>query len=232
MNLTEIISSLEDLRREAYVKAVMRDDVIGYIGSHVDIESLYGQSEFIIPVHGIDAGILKYSREENLCPLIDATVTYAKTDKCPLIHSSKFIVLDDFCPAMTREILKLDKDIRVISGKDIHEDERLIRLKYFSELTGLQVYIIEYYTKFLTRNERSEILDEILEHVKIYESPVKFIPVRVQSGGGIYRQIDKLYAGKNYRILEDFCSIGTAYDFVYKNCPYCEGRMIDYEEGF
>ena len=231
MKLDEIFEYIEGLRREAYVKAVMRDDVIGYIGSHVDVENLYRQSEFVIPVHGIDAGILEYSQEKNLCPLIDATITYAKTDKCPLIHSCKFIVVDDFCPIMTREILKLNKDVRVIKGEESHEDERLTRLKYYSNLTGLQVYIAEYYTKFLTRDERAEILDEILKQVEIFDSPVNFIPCRVQSGSGIYRQIDKLYASKNYRILEDFCNCRAKYDFVYENCPYCEGTRINYEEG-
>ncbi|MBR6901922.1 MAG: hypothetical protein IKN30_07680 [Synergistaceae bacterium] len=231
MKLSEIFDYLEGLRREAYVRAVMRNDVIGYIGSYVPVDELYeqNQSEFVIPVHGIDAGILEYSHEENLCPLIDATVTYAKTDKCPLIHSSKFIVVDDFCPVMTREILKLDKIIQVIHGEKIYEDKQINKLKYYSDLTGLQVYIAEYYTKFLTPVERSEILSEILKQVEIFEEPVKFIPVKVQSASGIYSQIDKFYAGKNYRIIEDFCNIKGSYDFVYENCPYCEGKKIKYE---
>ena len=47
----------------------------------------------------------------------------------------------------------------------------------------------------------------------------------IQSGAGIYRQIDRLMAGKFYRIIEG----EEPYDFVYASCPFHEGTRIQYE---
>ena len=258
MNIDDVIGRVEGLRREAYVKAVMRDDVIGCIGSHAPFDALNSLGLWAIPVHGMDGSILKFSVEEGLCPLVDATVTYAKTDKCPLIHSSKIIVVDDFCPVMTREMSKLkDKNIfvyrkgsenalfneifRVYGNKRLSMEKCLTRsmllnklntliegLKSRTELTGMQVYILEYYTKFLDPCERVELISEISREIKFSDEPEEFIPVRVQDGAGIYRQIDEIYSGRKYRILENFCNINGNYDFVYENCPYCEGKRINY----
>ena len=255
MNLNELFEYLEGLRRDAYVRAVIRasesDDVVGYIGSHVPVDILESFGLMAIPVHGIDGEILSYSCEENLCPLIDATVTYAKTDKCPLIHSAKLIVVDDFCPLMTREMMKLtDKNIFIYDGDNvrlIHEledtyhrfksemqneaDELIRRLKNYSDIDGLRMYIAEYYTKFLPVDERVKMLRAISNHFCFHDSPIEFTRVKVQSASGIYRQIDSIYAGRNYRIFEDFCNIHGNYDYVYENCPYCEGERINYTRG-
>ena len=119
----KIFDELENLRREAYVKAILRDDVIGYIGSNknIPVELFYSRGLYAIPVYGIDAEILQFSQEKgkNLCDLINSTITYAKTDKCPLIHSSKLIVCENFCEIMTREISALDKKIFIYeSGQE------------------------------------------------------------------------------------------------------------------
>ena len=257
MNCAELFEYLEGLRRDAYVRAVIRasesDDVIGYIGSHVPVDILESFGLMAIPVHGIDGGILSYSCEENLCPLIDATVTYAKTDKCPLIHSSKLIVVDEFCPLMTREMMNLkDKNVFIYDGDNLRlirkledtyhrcmcevkdETDEMIRvLKNYSDIDGLRMYIAEYYTKFLPVDERINILREVSNHFCFYDEPVNFLQVKVQSASGIYRQIDSLYGSTNYRIIEDFCDIHSNYDYVYENCPFnaCGGKRINYTRG-
>lgn len=256
MNCAELFEYLEGLRRDAYVRAVIRasesDDVTGYIGSHVPVGLLESFGLMAIPVHGIDGGILSYSCEKNLCPLIDATITYAKTDKCPLIHSAKLIVADDSCPVMTRELLKLDKNVFIYDGNNeslirkledtYHRcmcevkdetDELIHKLKNYSDIDGLRMYIAEYYTKFLPVDERINILHEVSNHFCFHDEPVNFLQVKVQSASGIYRQIDSLYGSTNYRIIEDFCDIHGNYDYVYENCPFnsCEGKRINYTRG-
>ena len=257
--INSLFEYLENLRRNAYVKAVMRasesDDVLGFIGSRLPVEIFHALDLYAIPVYGVDGEILKFSREKNLCPVIDATVTYAKTDKCPLIHSSKLIVVENSCPVMTHEIMKLDKNIyiyesesglvkkllqvyhrkpdseklRLTREKLLKIHDLMTRIKYYSDLTGLQVYILEFYLNFLGLNERINILQELSEQINFSEREINYIPVRVQSGAGIYRQLDKLFADRNYRILEDFCNIDSKnLDFVYNNCPYHEGERINY----
>ncbi|MBQ6773850.1 MAG: 2-hydroxyacyl-CoA dehydratase [Synergistaceae bacterium] len=261
MSLASLFEYLENLRRDAYVRAVMRasesDDVLGFIGSRLPVEIFHAMDLYAIPVYGVDGEILKFSREKNLCPVVDATVTYAKTDKCPLIHSSKLIVVENSCPIMTREIMKLDKNIYIYESESelvkklsqvYHREldseklrtaqeslqkiaELITRIKYYSDLTGLQVYILEFYLNFLELNERINILQELSNQIQINFSDheINYVPVRVQSGAGIYKQIDKLLAGRNYRILEDFCRVDSKnLDYVYEHCPYYQGERINY----
>ncbi|WP_347713440.1 hypothetical protein [uncultured Fretibacterium sp.] len=132
MNLFE---ELEEQRREAYVRAVLRasgtDDVVGVIGGRVPLELLHALDLMVLPVYGVDGEILKYSREEGLCPVVDATLTYARTDRCPLIHSSRLIVVDDGCPIMAREVCGL-----AVLYQDADERGRIERMAAES---GVQV---------------------------------------------------------------------------------------------
>lgn len=255
MNLASLFEYLENLRRDAYVKAVMRaaesDDVLGFIGAALPVEIFHALGLYAVPVYGVDSEILKFSCEHDLCPVIDATVTYAKTDKCPLIHSSKLIVVEPSCPVMTRELLKMDKDVYLYESEpalteklhqvynkqldpgklqEAREKLQVIaklmdRIKFHSDLTGLRVYILEYYLEFVSLDERINILQELSDsgEIKFSQHEANYLTVKIQSGAGIYRQLDELFAGRNYRILEDFCRAGSQnLDFVYKNCPYCD----------
>ena len=260
----DLFEELEGQRREAYVRAVMRqaesDDVVGYIGARTPLFEALGL--MALPVHGVDGDILRHSTDggRGLCPIIESTLTYAKTDRCPLIHSSRLIVVDDACQLMVREMESLTdligKDVYVyrvgasgaferlagkleeVYGRRLGEGaleaarseaeelaSRLHRLKYHSDLTGLQTYILEYYLNFLPMSEQLRILEEVTNLVAVSDKPVPFIPVRVQSGAGIYRQIDRLMGGKPYRIIEG----EGPYDFVFASCPFHEGARIDYE---
>ena len=256
---------LEDQRREAYVRAVMRqaesDDVVGYIGGRAPVALFEALGLMALPVYGVDGDIMRYSTDggRGLCPIIESTLTYAKTDRCPLIHSSRLIVVDDACPVMAREMESLKtlirKDVYIYRAGNSGEPERLTNkleavygrrltdesretarseaaafdallhcMKYHSSLTGLQVYILEYYLNFLPMTERLRIFREIAEGVTLSRKPVKFTPVRVQSGAGIYRQIDRMYSGRPYRIIEG----EEPYDFVYASCPFHDGTRINY----
>lgn len=291
MNLQiNLFEELEEQRREAYVRAVLRasgtDDVVGVIGGRVPLELLHALDLMVLPVYGVDGEILKYSREEGLCPIIDATLTYARTDRCPLIHSSRLIVVDDGCPIMAREVSRLPgREVHVYRTEDPMRLERLTEtlervygrrlddgaldaataesrrltgllfdLKYHSGLDGRSVYILEYYLNFLPVPERLEVLRRASEAAEFSAAPVDFLPVRVQSGAGIYRQLDRRLSGSLYRILEGEGCQGCAqevvpgegrdflrakydrkrgsdvfFDYVYPNCPFGEGTEIGYE---
>ena len=257
---------LEGQRREAYVRAVMRasesNDVVGFVGSGVPTELFHALGLMALPVHGVDGDILKFSEERGLCSIIDSTLTYAKTDRCPLIHSCRLIVVDDGCPLMAEKMSELrEKDIyiyrlsepdRIRKLKDKLENvycrrfdekslddtvvitkeisELLYRLKFYSDLNGLEIYILEYYLNFLPLDERLNILREVSESAEFSEKPITFRSVRVQSGAGIYRQIDRMMKGESYRIIEVGCgSEGTSYDFVYDSCPFADGTRICYK---
>lgn len=268
------------------LRASGTDDVVGVIGGRVPLELLHALDLMVLPVYGVDGEILKYSREEGLCPIIDATLTYARTDRCPLIHSSRLIVVDDGCPIMAREVSRLPgREVHVYRTEDPMRLERLTEtlervygrriddgaldaataesrrltgllfdLKYHSGLDGRSVYILEYYLNFLPVPERLEVLRRASETAEFSAAPVDFLPVRVQSGAGIYRQLDRKLSGSLYRILEGEGCQGCAqevvpgegrdflrakydrkrgsdvfFDYVYPNCPFGEGTEIGYE---
>lgn len=264
--LKDIFDELENKRREAYVRAVMRaaeaGDVVGYIGFSIPVALFHAIGLMALPVYGIDGNILEFSVEHGLCSVVDATLTYAKTDRCPLIHSSSMIVVDNSCPIMAHEMSRITwKQIYIYNNSEAGAEKRLAsklkevygraiedgamkaarsdldkcrdllhRLKFYSDLNGLQVYIMEYYLNFLPLNERLSVLREISAGTVFTEAPVDFIPVRVQSGAGIYRQIDRIMAGRSYRIMEEGCRAGVARcDFAYEACPFAEGTGIRYD---
>lgn len=206
-----ILDELEDLRRMAYVRAVMSDDVVGYIGRNIPVEIFHALGLMAVPVYGIDREILKFSREKKLCPLVDATITYAKTDKCPLIHSAKMIVIDDTCDVMREEMSGLqgkriqfyDNDsenlLAVIeevycrkfqSKKLCSVQKELERIhSRIKSLTNdeIQGFILEYYINFLDLYERMHFLDTL--------------------------------QGNEIRLSHDF--IETIY-----HCPKCRGKFL------
>ena len=287
-----LFEALEGERREAYVRAVLRaseaNDVVGYIGSRVPVELFHAMGLMALPVYGVDGEILRYSGEKGLCPVADATLTYARTDRCPLIHSSRLIVVDDGCLILahvmtrclgkdkevylyqTEDPLKLERltgKLERVYGRRLDEDTlnaaiveskrlaaMLARLKYHSDLDGRSVYILEYYLNFLPLPERSGVLRQVSEAVHFSDKPVAFLPVRVQSGAGMYRQLDRKLHGTFYRILEGEGCQGcvqklwlgkgrhflrekydrerlssAVFDYVYPFCPFGEGTEIGYE---
>ncbi|MBQ7262105.1 MAG: hypothetical protein IJR14_00145 [Synergistaceae bacterium] len=264
--LDRLIEDLEGQRREAFVRAVMRqaesDDVVGYMGRRVPVEIFEALGLMALPVQAVDGDILEDSLDggRGLCPLIEATLTYAKTDRCPLIHSSRLIVVDDACPIMAREMVALTN----VMGKAVHvyraggpaastrlcdaledvygrrldagaldaararrgEIEALLRrLERRPDLTGMQVYILRWYIEFIPMDERLRILRDVSEAEALTTEPMAYTPVHVQSGAGIYRQIDRLLAGRPYRIVEG----EGPWDFVFTSCPFHEGTRIGYE---
>ena len=99
-----------ELRRNAFIETIMGLDsgkyIIGYLGRTIPKELFYGFDLVPLPLDGVDKYILEYSNEKDLCSIIDSTLTYAMTKKCPLLYNAKLIVVDNSCPLL----LKVLKD--------------------------------------------------------------------------------------------------------------------------
>ena len=220
-----ILDILENLRRKAYVRAVIRatefNNVVGYAGYKIPVEVFHALNLTPYPIYGIDKDILQFSIEKNLCPLIDATITYAKTDKCPLIHSSNLIVIDDTCSIMAREILNLknkniylyDNEKKLIAKiKEVYDAEfnqeilssvreelhkitvYIQKIKRDFNFTNLQAFIIEYFINFLDLYERMNFLEDLSKNSEL----------------------------NNFYKIHDFVNL------IF-NCPECRGK---FEGGF
>ena len=224
-----------NLRREAYVQAVIRsslsEDVIGYIGRKIPVDVLHGFDLGVLPVDSTDRDILAYSEEKCLCPLIDATYTYARTDKCPLIHSAKVIVMDDSCKTFLEKMTGLLGD-RILPFKDretligdlerlygkpfdraLYEEEKqkLARIDHLCETLAERnipsrfLYETEFYNRFIfDTDKRIELLKQVLEAYP--EKGCARQDVYVPRGVQILDEIDARY--DNYRIREGALCVG------------------------
>lgn len=267
--MVDYIEIAEGLRREAYVKALEaswgKDNVVGVIGSKVPYEILYSMDLIPLPVYGVDREILDYSLEEGLCSMIDATVTYGKRNRCPLIHSASLIIVDDYCPLREKEIKKLEEigkkvyvyhfkkedacqdligylkafygtsfleeklELSIQRSKEINE--KINRLRMETELSGKDIYTLEFYTRFLFSEE--EQLEFLSKCVAVYGGRRKREreEIYVQGGGGIYSKIHALEKGEDYVIIEGlFCEgrnvlLSEARGFRYLGAAY--GQMVD-----
>lgn len=240
MDISLIREHVLELRREAYVKAVRRSmlssDVVGFIGN-IPVDILMSFGLMAIPVDGADTDILKFSTRDDLCSIIDSTYTYAETDKCPLIHSSKIIVMEDFCSKYTNEMKKLlgdkiyiyegpsklKKKLSKVYGKE--EDLELLKkvekdLHYISEaleklsetsISSRFLYELEFYLQFTDIKERKDIIEKLLSEYRNENRLRKNI--YIERAIQILDEIDSKY--ENYRIVEwNF----TKSDYRYKKC--------------
>ena len=128
--------------------------IIGYLGRTVPKEIFYGFDLVPLPLDGVDKYILEYSNEKDLCSIIDSTLTYAMTKKCPLLYNAKLVVVDNSCPLL----LKVLKDN--LKDKIFFYDGNLENLKNRVE----EVYNRDFSeTNFLKAVELSKNISSKLE---------------------------------------------------------------------
>lgn len=169
------------LRDNAYVKAIIHqsesDDVLGYIGNKLPFALMYSFGLYVIPVQSDDRAILDFDDVKGVrCGGARGTALYLKLDKCPLLHSSKLIIVEDFCPVMTKEMLDV-KSPKVVLYKDekslisliekvygksynISEHRRAQKLWNEGETMAKELpWEVGFYSKFLeSLEERNEFL--------------------------------------------------------------------------
>ena len=240
---------LEDLRREAYVDAIYakmkNDNVVGVFSDKFDALLLsYG---FIVyPIIGLDSYVFDYYKLENVCDPINSTIAYLKTKKCPLIYSSKFFVLDDYCKKFN-EYLEKNTDKKIVYEKDLKNflenlDNRNFDEKiYFeslkkiekinqilkdlqeSDISGTLLYKLEFYIRFIKDlDDRISFLLEIKSKYK--KKNIKRKIIKATCPFAISDIIDKKVY-ENYKI-----SKSKKPDFTFKNCIYEADEILTYEE--
>ena len=106
---------LEEFRREAYVDAIyakMEDDRVVGVSSDTCEALIISYGFIAYPIIGLDAHIFDYCKVDGFCDPINSTIAYLKTQKCPLIYSSRFFVVDSFCEKFNTCLKKsTDKDL-------------------------------------------------------------------------------------------------------------------------
>lgn len=240
---------LEDLRREAYVGAIYakmeNDNVVGVFSDKFDA-LLISYGFIVYPIIGLDSYIFDYYKLENVCDPINSTIAYLKTKKCPLIYSSKFFVLDDYCKKFN-EYLEKNTDKKIVYEKDLKnflenlEDRNFDEKIYFeslgkiekinqilkdlqeSDISGTLLYKLEFYIRFIKNlDDRISFLLEIKSKYK--KKNIKRKIIKATCPFAISDIIDKKVY-ENYKI-----SKSKKPDFTFKNCIYEADKILTYEE--
>ncbi len=235
-----------ELRRNAFVETIMGLEneiyIIGCLGRTVPKEIFYGFDLVPLPLDGVDKYILEYSNEKDLCSIVDSTLTYAITKKCPLLYNAKLIVVDNSCPLLLK-ILKdnlkdkiffydgnfegLKNRVGEVYKRDFSEKSFLkaveLSKNISSNLEKLSktdidskfLYEVEFYTQFIfSLEEKNNMINRILSNFKDVDKKRQklYIPRAIQ----ILDDIDKKY--KDYKIIENFC-LGEVFK-TYKSSGY------------
>lgn len=177
---------LKDLRRLSFVTAIetkmSTDNLASYFGD-VDIALLYGFGIKPLPLEGLDSYIFEYGFHEG-CDQVRSTLVYLKTDKCPILYSSKFYVLDDYCHVLKEELKKAtEKD--VVNHFDLHSylndryefseelfEEAKANLKEIDSLYekiketsigGYELFLLKFYSRYIIDlNKRIQLYKNVL----------------------------------------------------------------------
>ena len=235
-----------ELRRNAFVETIMGLEneryIIGYLGRTVPKEIFYGFDLVPLPLDGVDKYILEYSNEKALCSIIDSTLTYAMTKKCPLLYNAKLIVVDNFCPLLLKILRDNFKDKIFFYDGNLEDLKNRVGEVYkrdFSEKLFLKaielsknisskleklsktdidsrfLYEVEFYTQFIfSLDDKNNMIDRVISNFKDVNKKRQklYVPRAIQ----ILDYIDKKY--KDYQIIENFC-LGEVFK-TYKSSGY------------
>ncbi|WP_313962078.1 2-hydroxyacyl-CoA dehydratase family protein [uncultured Parvimonas sp.] len=235
-----------ELRRNAFIETIMGLDneryIIGYLGKTVPKEIFYGFDLVPLPLDGVDRYILNYSNEKNLCSIVNSTLTYALTKKCPLIYNAKLLVVDNSCPLLLKtmkeklkdkiyfydgNVEKLKNRVVEVYNIDFFENKFLNAVELTkiisSKLEKLSktdidsrfLYEVEFYTQFIfSLEDKITMIDRVLSNYNDVDKKRQklYVPRAIQ----ILDDIDKRY--KDYQIVENFC-LGEVFK-TYKKSGY------------
>lgn len=245
------INSIEDLRREAYVTAIyakMENDNVAGVFSDKSDSLLIGWGFIPIPIVGVDRHIFEYSDTYNLCDPLNSTLTYLKTEKCPLLFSSKFYIVDDYCEKFTyylrentkKDVIyennlssylkfnysgKFDEEIYKTALNKLKEIDSLFLKLEQKNISGNLLFKLKFYLKFVKNlDDRILFLNKILPNYKDLEGKRQIISASCPFA--VSDVIDrKINTNFNYKIEKS-----KSPQYTYRNCIYKGQKYITYEE--
>ncbi len=162
---------------ENYLKA---NNVVGIFGDAIPEEIFYACGLIPVPIEGVDSHVFKFGKENEgagYCDVIKSTLIYLTTQKCPILYSCKMYVVEDTCKNFYNVIkANTQKEIHIYNTeKELIEtlcknygtiyDEKvkqkaktelnyikeiLERITYYSDMDTEAIFLLKYYTKYMT----------------------------------------------------------------------------------
>lgn len=165
--------------------------VAGIFGDGLPEEVFYACGVVPIPIEGVDSHIFKFGKESySFCDVIKSTLIYLTTQKCPILYSCKMYVLENVCTNFTNALkANTEKPILVYNEETeliqtllkvygTHYDEALRqnakndldyiksmleKLTYYSCISTEELFLLEFYSKYMTNLSDRKKYFELLE---------------------------------------------------------------------
>lgn len=250
---SEFIENLFDLRRSAYIDALMSmrqsNNVIGTFGEGIDEAIFYAFKMVRVPIIGVDGYVFQYGEYE-ACDPVKSTMIYMQTDKCPLLYSSCAFVIKSKCtPMIDAFILNARKPVHCYSneedfkkfleqltensfdpqryktGKDIiNKIGQIIDNIRNSSISGYEFSILKFYSDYILDIEKRLTFLKKIESNFIHKENIKRLKINVCCPRGLMGQIRKKIQHDNFEIFE----VDGDADFSCKRCTKNAMFKINY----
>ncbi len=229
--------------------------VVGIFGDSLPEEIFYACNTVPVPIEGVDSHIFKFAKENetaHFCDVIKSTLTYLTTQKCPILYSCKMYVVENTCkkfidalkantekPVLVyREEAELINKLCSIYGTQYNEEAKvearadldyiknvLEKIKYHSCLNTKEVFLLEFYSKYMTDLKmRKEYFEELEKNIEFIEEKNKIVEVATICPRGGYESLCKEINIPIARIVRTW----NGSEYGYKHCPFDFKKEINY----
>ena len=154
--------------------------IVGVFGDDIPLELFYACGTVPVPMEGVDPHIFKFGKVgewQDTCDVIKSTLIYLTTQKCPILYSCKMYVLQNNCQRFIdaikanteKPVLVYNDEAQLINelckvygtsyNESLMKEARvdlayiqtvLQKIKYCAALTCEEVFLLEFYSKYIT----------------------------------------------------------------------------------
>lgn len=221
--------------------------VVGIFGDGLPEELFYACGVVPIPIEGVDSHIFKFGKEREgsgFCDVIKSTLIYLTTQKCPILYSCKMYVLEDVCsnfastlkantekPVLVHkseeELIETlcrvygtqyDKSIRQNAKSDLDYIKSVLeKLTYYSDASVEELFLLEFYSKYMTNlNDRKKYFEALEKDVNFHKEKNVIEEIPCLCPRGNYKSICSEVALTKSRITRVFDSA----EYGYADCIF------------
>ena len=227
--------------------------IVGIFGDDLPEELFYACGTVPIPIEGVDSHIFKFGKDgewAGLCDVIKSTLIYLTTQKCPILYSCKMYVLENVCVNFTNALkANTEKPVLVYDEEDCliktlcevygtHYDESLRqsakcdldyiknileKLTYYSSLSTEELFLLEFYSKYMTSlSDRKKYFEALERMISFNKEKNEVKEILSLCPRGNYKSICE--GAPNTRITRVF----DVADYGYANCIYACNKEKNY----
>lgn len=231
------------------------NNVVGIFGDSLPEEIFYACKLIPVPMEGVDSHIFQFGKEgqgDGYCDVIKSTLIYLTTQKCPILYSCRMYVLEDKCKtfyevlqANTQKLVyvynneddlihnlstvfetQMDQSIKQKAHSDLSYIEKILnKIECSTEFDAEEVFLLRYYTKYITDlNARRQFFEKLEKEALFNQKEQKMQKVKCLCPRGNFKNICVALNSNNTRIDR----VWDNADYGLSNCPFMFKTVKDY----